>query len=178
MAVTIDASVGGASSNSYVTEVEQIAYMNTRLNLGAWTTISGSTLTDDEQRSLIEAQRELTRQGWEGLRSDDTQALAWPRQLVHDPDSPNRDFFQTNEIPQRVKDAASELAFQFIKAGSIDLAAQAETLGIKREKIDVLETEFNEFQTTTGLQRFPRVWEEIAPLLLNASSITAPLIKG
>jgi hypothetical protein len=179
MAITIDATVGGSSSNSFVTEVEQIAYMETRLNNSDWTTVSGSALTDDENKALVESSRELSAEAWKGRRVTSTQALSWPRDNVQNPDDPNLDYYDDTVIPQRVKDATMELAFQYIKAGTTDVAALSSSRGIKRDKIETLEVEY--FEHTggeEGLQRYPRIWGWIAPLLAYPSGLTSPLVRG
>ena len=121
MAVTIVATVGSASANSYVTLAECTTYMEARLNSDAF----DDAVADDQNRALVEATRELTVLPWDGLQVTATQALAWPRQWSRDPDSPVQDYFDTDVVPQRVKDATCELAFQFLKAGTTDLAAES-----------------------------------------------------
>ncbi len=180
MAITIVATVGSASANSFVTEVEQIAYMAPRLNPGDWSTVTGSTLSETEKAGLVEATRDISVLGWKtpSKRVDGTQILSWPRQFAFDPDSPISDYYATTVIPQRVKNATMELAFQFVKAGTTDLAALPSDIEKQRTKLDVIETEFVESHNRAkGLRRFPRVWNEISPLLEGAG-ITVPLVRG
>lgn len=164
MAVTIDETVGGASANSYVTLAEADTFMESRLNASTWET---DATTDNQNRALVEATRQITLLIWDGRRVDDTQALSWPRQLARDPDDPNYDYFSSTVVPQRVKDATMELAFQYIKAGTTDIAALDTTAGIKRKKVDVLETEyFDSYQRPQGLSRYPSVMQHINCLLI------------
>lgn len=176
----IVATAGAANANSFATEVEQIAYMDARLGASDsdWETFSGSTLTDDEKRAMIEAARDINQVGFKGLRVDDVQVMEFPRQLCPNPDDPSGADFGTTVIPQRLKNAQMELAYQYVKAGATDLAALPSSAGIRRTKIDVLETEFEPYQVRTGLDRFPRVWGELAPLMEQADSFTAHLTKG
>jgi hypothetical protein len=124
MAITIDATVGGAAANSYVTLAEMVSYMEGRLN----STSFDSATTDNQNRALAEATRELSALSWAGVRTDDTQALAWPRDLVRNPDDPNYDYIDSDVIPERIKRATYELAFQFLKAGTRDIVSQDTTL--------------------------------------------------
>ena len=79
---------------------------------------------------------------WNGNRNTTTQALDWPRANV-----PLRDFnvtgfmsyYATNVIPIEVENACMELAF---KAAQGNLAADL-TQGVIREKVDVLEVEYD-----------------------------------
>lgn len=165
MAVTIVATAGGASSNSYVTLSEMTTYMEARLNSGAFDDAD----PDDQNRALVEATRWLDTLTWRGERTTSTQALQWPRQWALDPDSPIQDYYDEDAVPGRVKDAQRELAFQFLVAGTTDAASLEPTRNVKRKKVDVIETEyFDARDTVTGLARFPSATRYIAPLLVSA----------
>ena len=149
MAVTIDATAGGASANSYITLDEAddfVEAMISSTDVSAWT-----TGTDDTRnRALTAAAQRLDRERFIGARATDTQALQWPRTGVRKPDPyvntystgfPFRisdDYFTDEEIPDQVKRAQIELAvylknntdgislsglndFKNIKIGSIDI---------------------------------------------------------
>lgn len=168
MSITIVATVGSASANSFVTEVEQIAYMAARLNASAWTTFSGSSCIETEKAAMIEATRLLSAlTTWNGMRVDTTQALAWPRQWARDPDVTwfGWNYFSTTAIPQRVKDATAELAFQFLNAGTQDIAAADPGQGVVEKTVDALTTRWNWARPQGFLERFPSVSRYIHPLL-------------
>lgn len=175
MAITIVATAGASNANSFITEAEFIAYMATRLNVPTGTTVTGSDATETEKTAMIEATRELNHLAYRGTRVNATQALSWPRQYAMDVDAPMPVdvapagwpvYFDEDEIPTRLKNATAELAMEFIKAGTTDLAALDTQLEVKREKIDVLETEFVDPHTRArGLARFPRVMTFISGLL-------------
>ena len=173
MPISIVATVGSASANSYITEAEFIAYAATRLNVPTGTTVTGAICTETEKAALIEAQRELTALRWKAGRVDSVQALAWPRIYAEDPDAPSllgvvgaTDFwFEETEVPQRVKDAQCELALEFLKAGTTDLAAADPNAGVIEKTIDVLTTRWQPYARPEGLGRFPRIVGWIGPLL-------------
>ena len=103
---------------------------------------------------------------WDGRKAADTQALQWPRDWVVDPDSPNHFYYDNDEIPQRVKDAQCEYAFEFIRAGTTDIAAADTNAAVIRKKVDVLETEWSpNGGRPTGIRRYPRIMALISPLL-------------
>lgn len=165
MSVTIDSTPGSASANSFASEAEAIAYMAARLNASAWTTTTGSTLTENEKIALVEATREINNREYIGRRTDDTQALAWPRQWARNPDSSLFDYYATDEVPVRVKNACIELAFQFLKAGTADVAARDANDNIQTKTIDVLTTTyFKPEGHAKGLARYPRVFDYLRPL--------------
>ena len=178
--------VGGATSNSWATLAEAILYHSARLNASSFTGASA----DDQNMALLEACRELSRIGiWKGLRVNETQALSWPRDYVPDPDNPDNEgllrngypaledpfatytYYLTTIVPVRIKEAQIELALEFLRAGTEDVAAMDADINIKRTKVDVLETEFfGQSQRVTGLMRYPRVMTLIGPLLDPAKS--------
>jgi hypothetical protein len=178
MALTITATAGASDANSFVTEAEQIAYMATRLNASTWTTVTGSTCTENEKKAMISATRLLSSRTWQGRRTDTVQVLSWPRWGVHDPDSPSGFLIESTVIPQRVKDAACELAFQFLNLGTTDLFAVPERDGVIEETIDVLTTRWSDrHNQPVGLDRFPLVLDLVRPLLAG-SSVSTTLVRG
>ena len=174
MAVVITATVGSASANSFITLAEASSFMEARLNSSLW----DAATTDSQNRSLVEATRELSAREWAGIRVDDTQALSWPRSWVVNPDSSVNAYYATTIVPQRVKDATAELAFQFIKSGTTDVASLDPNIGIIEKTVDVLTTRYAEpYFRAQGLERFPSVMRYIRPLLMG-SGINVPLIRG
>jgi hypothetical protein len=175
VAVVITATVGSASANSFVTLAEAATYMEGRLNSDSW----DDAVTDSQNRALVEATREISSQnGWVGNRVDDTQSLSWPREWAPDPDSSSGWYYENTEVPQRVKDATMELAFQFLVAGTTDIAALDSTLNVRVKTVDVLTTEYFEpNQRITGLRKYPRVWRLIAPLI-EGSAGQINIVKG
>ena len=179
MSITIVATVGSATANSFVTEAEAIAYVATRLNASSWTTVTGATCTETEKAALIESTRELSALAWKGQRVDSTQVLSWPRQWVENPDSPVGawDFYATTVIPQRVKDAQCELALEFLKAGTTDVAALPSSDGVIQKTVDVLTTIWAEpHARVKGLARYPRVLALLRPLFENVG--VTPILRG
>jgi len=183
MAVTIIATALAADANSFVTEAEMTAYCEARLNSGAWD-------ADNEEHpvALVEATRELTLMEWLGARSTPTQALAWPRIEVPNPDlrdvteglfrSPILRYsltaFPSDRVPDRIKYATCELALAFLRAGNTDLAVADTSAAVKRTKTGPLETEYfgatEGAQRPTGIDALTRFWAYITPLLRNGGS--------
>jgi len=131
MAVTLIATVGGASSNSYSTVAEAETYHDTRLHNDAWNTGSSA----DKTIALIWSTRLLDEWvDWNGSKVElmENQALRWPRYSVTDRDGED---FDSNIIPQFLKDATAELAKDLLAE---DVTADADTKGFSEMKIDVL----------------------------------------
>jgi hypothetical protein len=177
MAVTIDATVGGASANSFALLAAASAYAEGKFPAPTtWTAASD----DDKNRALVSATRWLSSLEWVGAQVDTTQALAWPRQEAPNPVDPNGFDYETTVIPQPIVDATCELALAFVAAGSTDIAALPRTDGVIRKKVDVLETEYAApYLQAKALDRYPSVKRLIAPLLASGgSSVTTTLVRG
>lgn len=175
MAVEIKATVGASDANSYITEEEMTAYCEGRLNASIW--------TGDESQlaALVEATRDLTVMEWEGIRASSTQALAWPRDFVANPDlrldTFNEQYYDiirrqapvyylNNEIPDRIKTATAELALQYLKSGGTDLAARPSDAGVIEKTVGPLTTKWESARARPeGIERFTRVMSYIQPLL-------------
>ena len=121
MAVSIDATAGGASANSYITLTEANTFVEAMISstdVAKW-----DTGTDDTRnRALAAAAQRLDRERFLGARATDTQSMQWPRTGVKKPDTyvntyatgfPFRiseDYFTDTEIPDQIKRAQIELA--------------------------------------------------------------------
>lgn len=172
MTLTLDITVGGPSTNSYVDVATATAYLEGRLNASAWTS------STSQEVALVEAFRELNLKTYNGEKANDTQAGQWPRQWAPDPDSPWGWYFDSTVIPQRIKDAQCELALEFLKAGTTDLAALQSNTGLIEDTIDVITKRWDVNRTvTSGLARFPRVEALVAPLLAGSSN-SVKVIRG
>ena len=149
MAITINASVGAADANSYLTLADAQAIIDGFVedaDVTAW----ASATTDQKNRALFTATQRLDRERFLGARATDTQALQWPRTGVRKPDTyintyavgfPFRittDYYTDSEIPQQVQYAQVVLAtylnnnpdgiglsgledYKNVKIGSIDV---------------------------------------------------------
>ena len=163
MPLTLIATAGASDANTFATAARMTAYCEGRLNASLWTG------ADAQLPALVEATRDLTALGYLGEKADALQALAWPRYNVPDPDPSRLNpvlYLDETTIPARLVDATCELALEYLKAGGTDLARASATEGIKRRRIDVIETEYQVGTAPTrGVARFPRVMALIAPLL-------------
>jgi hypothetical protein len=121
MAITIDATVGGASANSYLTLAAAQALIDGMVendDVTAWATAT----TDQKNRALYSATQRLDRERYLGARATDTQALQWPRTGVRKPDTYintysigfpfkiTTDYFTDTEIPVQIQQAQVVLA--------------------------------------------------------------------
>lgn len=187
MAITITATPGSASANSFVTELEFIAFLAARLTVHSGATVTGSTCSETEKAALLEATRDLCLETFRGYRTDAVQVLEWPREGCPNPDAPWPAEVGTSGVPEyadtvvpnRVKRATMELALQYClaKATGLDLATPPTSEGVRRTKVDAIEKEYFEGgRSTRGVSRFPRVQKEIQPLL-KASGLGLAVVR-
>lgn len=133
--MALDATPGGASSNSYATVAEADAYHVNHLYATAWT---GAT-TSNKEAALIWATRLLDEQvDWQGSASNLTQALRWPRYGVYNYDVV---FFDHTTIPTWLKNATAELARWLL---SEDRTAER-IIGLRSVKADVVAVDFDKY---------------------------------
>ncbi len=100
-----DATPASATANSYATVAEADAYLAVRGDTATWTALT----TGQKEAKLQWAALHLDTLNFRGTRSTSTQALQWPRIGVWD-----RDGFEVDAIPQVLKNAQAEMAFQLI----------------------------------------------------------------
>ena len=121
MAISIVATVGSATANSYITLSDAQDIIDGLIeddDVTAW----ASATTDQKNRALYTATQRIDRERFLGARAANTQALQWPRDGVRKPDTyintyavgfPFRittDYFTSTEIPDQIKKAQVVLA--------------------------------------------------------------------
>ena len=142
MAAVIDATLSGASSNSYVTLAEADAYFETVPNSSTW-----DDKTDDQKnRSIISATRWIDSLNFYGDRCDTSQALSWPRNNYH----VDRIELTCSEIPTEIKYATYELA-RALANDTDAITGNTGTTGLYDEvKLGELQVKYNKESQATG----------------------------
>lgn len=124
MALTLVATVGSASANSYSTTAELDTVADELLPAPeAWDRAD----SDTRARAMVKATRILDQFDFPGDRVDDTQALAWPRDEVWKPSE--LALYSTTAIPEPVKRAHALLTFYLLEQAELDLDPFAPTEG-------------------------------------------------
>lgn len=106
--MAIDASVGGAASDSYA----DVAYSDAYHAARGFNSEYLAATTPVKEAALKWATRLLERLEWCGYKKDIAQALRWPRVYVYDQDGY---WYESTIVPVPVKNAACELALYLIK---------------------------------------------------------------
>lgn len=101
----------------------------------------------DIEAAIFRAMRYIETRKFIGYRYTKDQPLSWPRSYVYDKDGYSVD---TNDIPTDLKSALYEGTFrEAASPGVLQQDIVSGSTGIKRKKVDVLETEWFEGSTTT-----------------------------
>lgn len=145
MAASITSTIGGASSNSYLTVSEGTTLSEALLGTLVWTTAT----TDQRTRALIMAARYLDELDWVGERATITQSLAWPRK---DAECGEKSY-TASEIPGEITQAQFDIAEALLGdatllsgTGKLDgeLITGIPNSALKSARIDVLSVDFRE----------------------------------
>ena len=167
MAITLDATIGGANANTYLTLSDANAIIDGLVedaDVIAW----ASATDDQKNRALYTAAQRLDRERYLGARVTDTQAMQWPRTGVRKPDTyintyavgfPFRittDYFTDTEIPDQVKKAQAILAVYLNNnKDGMGLSGLEDYKNVKIGSIDVTPDKYG----AVGADRIPPIIE-------------------
>lgn len=153
--------LGSNTYTTYVSVDDADDYLAAALHAVVW---ASATATQKGQ-AIVTATRMLDRQIWQGEKTSDAQALAWPRSGVTTRDGAAVD---EDTIPQAVIDACCELAAGLLEDPGAQTSVTAGS-NIKRVKAEV-EVEF--FGPRAG-GRFPQIIQELVGQYLRSPSGSA-----
>lgn len=143
MPAAIDATLSGASANSYVTLAAADTYFETVPDSSTWT----DKTTDAKNRALISATRWIDALSFYGDRCTETQALKWPRDnyTIDGVD------LACSLIPQSIKVATYELARAL--ANDTDAITSTSGTGSVYDEVELgdLRVKYNKATQTSGV---------------------------
>lgn len=140
MAITINTTPGGASSNSYASVEQANAYNSGHVSGAAW----DDATTDQKNRALVTATRLLDEHvEWKGEVATDEQRLLWPRSGMY---SEGGVEIAADELPAKLVEATAELARQLLasdRTADDDVA----TKGVTRLRAGSVDMSFSGLKT-------------------------------
>lgn len=139
--MAIDATVGGAAADSYVTLEEADAYMGSRFGTAAWDGLA----TADREKAIRQATREVDRHRFHGYRNSTAQALEFPRAYPYNADEPITTTVAS--IPRSVRHACCEQALWIARHAATGGVSQRQSLqaqGVKSFQVGDLREDFGE----------------------------------
>lgn len=122
-----------ADAESYLSVADADTYNLKHSANVAWI----AAVTADKERALRRATQYLDLQyltDYVGERTTNTQALAWPRVDVVDPDGYQ---YNVNVLPVPLLNATAEAALRFLVDGDLVVDVEADSSGIKSESVTV-----------------------------------------
>jgi hypothetical protein len=158
--MALDATVGGASADTYGTLTEANTYWTARQS-AAWG--SSDAVKEYALRKAAQFLDNVYRGKWKGQKVDSAQALAWPRGWVTDAEGFG---VPSDSIPQQVKNAQFEAAK--IIAGGTELEATIER-AVKREQVGALMVEYMDGASLKA--QYPQVTGWISDLVIGGSGV-------
>ena len=164
--MSIDATVGGASSDSYITVAQAASYFEGRLYTTSWDDANTAT----RELSLRMSTNELDKMGWRGDIADSTtpQSLRWPRTGIFDLDD---NAVLSTIIPTFLIDATSELALALLEKNRY---AENDATGLRKVTAGEVAISWDRRWQNT---RNPIVVNQlISPYLLHSSSANYTLL--
>lgn len=159
MSIVTETGTGSASSESFCSVADSLAYHAARGNT-TWATI---TTTQQEQalRRATDYMEAVYSQRWAGTRTTSVQALSWPRYNVFI----NGYVMLSSSIPRAIINACSELALRAAGGELLSDSTQQKT----RTKVDVLEVEFDKYSPQST--QYLAITAMLAPYFELASGI-------
>jgi hypothetical protein len=136
MVLIVEDGTGLATANSYITRADAELYFERHLYGDAWNV--GASYSKKETALMMATRVIDTNTEFHGFVKNDIQALKWPRIRVPNIERYNftfagpvvlAPFFDSNSVPQRVKDATCELALALL---TVDRTKDDEASGISQ----------------------------------------------
>ena len=164
----LDSTVGGSTTNSYVTISEAASYFANRSHATAWEGV-------EEQGTLLSTASSVIDWyvSWKGSRVTAEQRMDWPRSGVS---TPYGDLYSENEIPEPVKIATYELALSSILA---DRVADNPLDGIEELKAGSLTIKTDDGLYATKKEVIPdKIWKILGTLTTKGGSAVVRLVRA
>ena len=143
--IVIDATVGGASTNSLLTLAETDERIHQKPFHDAWDTIADD---DAKHAGMVWATRILCHYRWKGKIASQTQALSWPRSKVYDKDGRE---YADDDYPEWLKVAAAELTFYLVTE---DRLADSGTEGYKKIQVGSINLEIDKYDRPSWIPNY------------------------
>lgn len=155
-------------TNTYVTQAEATTYLDDSARASAWQFVG----SDDKDRALLTALREIDKQIFEGAKTVSTQELEFPRTGLTDKDGNS---VASDSVPEVVKNAQMELAYEISQSSSLE-GSTGTADNNKRIKAGSVEVE--RFRPVSGT-RFPQIVQEyLRAFLRGVGSVSYPTASG
>ncbi len=158
MALIVEDGTGKSDAESYISVSDAATYLSAR-GYSAFAALATDALKEAALRKATDYMEQAYSVRWKGTRVTSTQALSWPRLYVD-----REDYYPADKVPDEVQHACALLALKSIDG---DLNADL-TQGVIREKVDVLEVEYDKY--SPQYTRYRAIDQLLNPLLTSSGS--------
>lgn len=137
MTLIVEDGTGLATAESYLSVADATTYItNYVLSSGTWLT---TATTAEKEKALRIASKYIDIQyhsRWKGYRTNDAQALDWPRYEVYDADDY---LIASDELPQRLLQATAEMAIRALTSDILTDITSSGSVSAYRVKVGPIE---------------------------------------
>lgn len=164
--ITIDATIGGADTNSYLSLVDANDLIHQRPFHSNW-----DSITDDDEKNaaLVWATRMLSHYEWKGSIASQDQKQAWPRSGIYDKDGRAQ---LITTYPEWLTTAFSELAFYI---ATEDRLSDSGTEGFSKIKIGSIDLTIDKTDRTGLIPDY--ILDDIRPWLKSSKQFNASVVR-
>lgn len=160
--ITIDATIGGADTNSFLTLAEAETLIHQRPFHDAWDEINDD---DEKKAALIWATTILSHKSWKGFIVSSDQKQAFPRDGLYDFDGR---LYSSAVYPEWLKLACSELAFY---VATEDRLSDTGTEGFSEIKVASIQVKIDKYDRPSRIPDY--ITNAIRPWLDMAAQFNA-----
>ena len=171
MAIVVEDGTGKNDAQTYASVAEADTYHATHGDPSAWS----SATTANKEFALINATEYLEwvfGHRWRGLRSNELQALDWPRTGIVDDDGYAID---ATDMPQRLKDACMYLALQALSETLLVDVSGADA-SISREKVKLGDLEQD--RSYAGVKSVQKRYSRVEKMLRHYTVASNRVLRG
>lgn len=177
MALVVEDGTGKTDAESYISVADTDTYVQLHLRSANTDRVEWlAAATADKEIALRQATDWLDiqfQQRWQGRRSNEDQALAWPRWGVVDFDGYT---IESDSLPQDLLDATAEMAARGVSGDLFsDIDSPAGAIKRTRDKVGPLESEIEYTGSATQQAAYVKAEKIVAQLLM--SSAAQPFVE-
>lgn len=166
MALVVEDGSVVTGANTYASIATVDAY-HAALGQSTWTGDDA-----DKETAILRAMRYLENLSWNGVKTSQSNPLSWPRYDAYDRDGVE---YASNIVPTAVVNALCEAALIELTDQGALRPTQTTTGQVKRQKVDVIETEY--FESNYSRQTFDAINDELIGLVGGSGGNSVKLVR-
>ena len=166
MALVVEDGSVVTGANTYAS-IDTVDAYHAALGQATWTGDDA-----DKETAILRAMRYVENLQWNGTKTAQANPLSWPRDDTYDRDGVE---YASNMVPDAVVNALCEAALIELTDQGALRPTQATTGQVKRQKVDVIETEY--FESNYSRQSFDAINGELIGLVGGSGGNSVKLVR-